>query len=354
MTTIDRYIGRALMANLALALGGFVLIFSVISLMEELRWVGEGTYTLGDATWFAMLRLPAESFELFPAAALVGCVMGLSRMAAQGELIAMQASGLSFFRIAVAAMQAAALAAAAMMLFGEIVAAPLARTAHVERTLAVSGGRALTSATGFWTRSESAFINVRNPHTDGSLDDVLLLEFDEANRLRRYARARSAHYSSEGWRLTDVVETTITAEGTEERRVASESWDRLPPPRAVQSMLLPAEDMSVAELWSTSDTLHHQGILSHRYDLAFWKRVTTPVVAIVMIAIAIPLVLESMPRRQHGRAVVLAALAGVGFQMVNQTFGTLAVVYRLPPLLGATAPGVVALLVGIWKFRRLR
>ena len=68
------------------------------------------------------------------------------------------------------------------------------------------------------------------------------------------------------------------------------------------------------------------------------------------------LVLGSIGDRQgrRGGAIVVAALAGVGFQMFNQTFGTFAVVYRVPPLLGAVAPGVLALLAGLWAFRRLR
>lgn len=354
MNTLDRYVGRALLVNFGLALGGFVLIFSVIGLMEELRSVGEGSYTLGDATWFVLLRLPAESFELFPGALLVGCVMGLSSLAAHGELVAMQVSGISYIRIAASVLQAAVVAGVVIMGFAEIVAAPLARSAHIERSLAISGGRTLSSTTGLWTRSESSIINVRNPLTDGSLHDIFLYEFDATNRLRRYTYARSAEYTDEGWSLDDVVETSIADDSVDRRQMATEPWRGLPQPRDVQSMLLPAEDMSVSELRSTIRTLERQHLLTHRYDLAFWKRVTTPIIALVMMSIAIPLVLESVPRRQHGRVVVLAALAGVGFQMLNQTFGTLALVYRLPPLFGATAPGLAALAVGIWRFRRLR
>ncbi len=354
MNTLDRYVGRVLLVNLALALGGFVVIFSVIGLMEELRSVGQGSYTLGEAAWFVFLRLPAESFELFPGAALVGCVMGFATLAARGELVAMQSSGISHTRIAASALQSAALAGVAMMLFAELVAAPLARSAHIQRTIAISGGHALSSATGLWTRSESSVVNVRNPLTDGTLRDVFLYEFDAANRLRSYTYARSAQYTGTGWSLSDVIETSISEDRIDQHHIASEPWNGLPQPRDVQSMLLPAEDMSVGELRSAIETLDRQHLLTHRYELAFWKRVTTPGIALVMMLIAIPLVLRSVPRRQHGRAVVLAALAGVGFQMFNQTFGTLALVYRLPPLFGSTAPGLAALLVCIWLFRGLR
>lgn len=353
MTTLDRYVARAILLHLALALGGFVLIFSVIALMEELGSVGRGSYAVGDAVRFVLLRLPAEAFELFPGAALVGCVMGLGAMAARGELIAMQACGVSYVRLAASALQTAALAGAAMMLVAEFVAAPLARSAHVQRVIAVSGGRAMASTTGFWTRTGDSIVNVRNPQSDGSLRDVLLFEFDTEHHLRRYLHARSGRHTADGWHLEDLVETSIGEEGVGRRFLASAPWGGIPRPRDVQTLLLPAEDLAVAELRSTIATLRGQRLLTHRYELAFWRRITAPVLALVMMVIAMPLVLSSIAQRRHGRAVVVAALAGVGFQMVHQTFGTFALVYQLPPLFGAAAPGLAMLLVGIWQFRRL-
>jgi lipopolysaccharide export system permease protein len=327
--------------------------FSVIALMEELRSIGRGSYTLGDAAWFVFLRLPAESFELFPGAALVGCVLGLSQLAGRGELIGMHACGVSYLRLAASALQAAAVAGVAMTIFAEVVAAPLARTAHVQRTAAVSGGRAMTSSTGLWTRWNSSVVNVRNVSADGTLRDVFVYEFDPDNRLRRYVYAQSGRHTGEGGVLEGVVESSITEDAIRQRRVASETWNGLPQPANVQSMLLPAEDISVGELRSTIANLRQQRLLTHRYELAFWRRVTTPVIALVMMLIAMPLVLSSIAQRRQGRAIVIAALAGVGFQMLNQTFATFALVYRLPPFLGATAPGLAALFVGVWRFRRL-
>jgi len=354
MKTLDRYVARAIALHFGLALGGFVLIFSIISLMEELRSVGHGDYGLRQAVWFVSLRLPAEAFELFPGAALVGCVMGLGALAAHGELVAMHACGVSYARLAVAVLQTAAVAGIAMSVFAEFVAAPLARTAHVQRAIAVSGGTAMASATGLWTRSGSVYINIGSALPDGTLREVFLYEFDEERRLHRYTQAQTGHHDENGWRLEGVVETTLREDGVDVRRTDSEPWEGLPLPRGVQTMMLPAEDISIVDLTSMIDNLRRQSLLTHRYELAFWKRTTTPVIALIMMLIAMPMVLGSMEKHRQGRAVVVAALAGVGFQMLNQTFGTFALVYRLPPFVGAGAPGLAAMIVGLWWFRRLR
>jgi lipopolysaccharide export system permease protein len=356
MSLLDRYVARAILLHFGLALGGFVLIFSVIAFMEEMRSVGEGSYGLATAAWFVLLRLPAESFELFPGAALVGCVMGLGALAARGELVAMHACGVSYLRLARSVLQTAALAGVAMLAFAELVAAPLARSAHVLRADAVSGGTALASANGLWTRADGAFVNVRNPMNDGTLHDVFLYEFDAQHRLSHYTHARGGSHDANGWLLEDVTRTTLHEEGMDVRHIASEPWQGLPLPRGVQTMMLPAEDIALADLDATIATLAAQQLLTHRYELAYWKRLTTPAIALVMMLVAMPLVLGSIGDRQgrRGGAIVVAALAGVGFQMFNQTFGTFAVVYRVPPLLGAVAPGALALLAGLWGFRRLR
>ncbi len=354
MKLLDRYVAQAIAVNVSLALGGFVLIFSVIGLMEELGSVGQGSYGVGDAVRFVLLRLPSESFELFPSAALVGCVLALGSLAVHGELVAMQACGVSYLRLAASVLQTTALAGVAMMLFAEFIAAPMARSAHVQRVVAVSGGRALSSATGLWTRSDSSVINVRSPLSDGTLRDLFLYEFDVDNRLRRYIFARSGRPTAEGWQLEDVVETTIDEDTVALRHQSSAPWSGLPRPRDLRSLLLPAEDLSLSELRSTIASLRRQHLLTHRYDLALWKRLTTPAVALVMIVVAMPLVLSSVAQRRHGRASVIAALAGVGFHMFNQTFSTFALVYQLPPFFGATAPGLAALVIGVWRFQKLR
>ena len=356
MTLLDRYVARAIVLHFALALGGFVLIFSVIAFMEEMRSVGDGSYDLAAAAWFVLLRLPAEAFELFPGAALVGCVMGLGALAGRGELVAMHACGVSYLRLARSVLQTAAVAGAVMLLFAELVAAPLARSAHVLRADAVSDGAALASASGLWTRANGAFVNVRTPMSDGTLRDVFLYEFDDRHRLQRYTHARDGVFDGAAWRLEDVTATTLHEDGLDVRHLDRLPWDGLPLPRGVQTMLLPAEDIALADLRATIATLGAQRLLTHRYELAFWKRLTTPAIALAMMLVAMPLVLGSIGDRQgrRGGAIVVAALAGVGFQMLNQTFGTFAVVYRIPPLLGAVAPGAAALAVGLWWFRRLR
>ncbi len=326
MRTLDRYVASAIALRFGLALGGFVLIFSVIALMEELRSVGHGEYELADAIWFVFLRLPAESFELFPGAALVGCVMGLGALAARSELIAMHAGGVSYLRLAGAVLQTAAVAGLAMAAFAEWVAAPLARTAHFQRSIAMSEGQALASASGMWTRSGSVYINVRSPLNDGTLRDVFLYEFDADHRLRRHTHADSGYRDGDGWWLEGGIESVLSEEGLATTRFERRRWDGLPLPRGAETMLLPAEDISLVDLRATIATLRRENLLTHRYELAFWKRITTPAIALIMMLIAMPLVLATMAEHRQGRAVVIAALAGVGFQLFKQKLNTLALV----------------------------
>lgn len=354
MTTLDRYIGRAVVLYFVLALGGFVSIFSIISLMEELRSVGEGRYDGWAAFLYVTLRLPAEAFELFPGAALLGAVLALSSLASRSELIAMHASGLSFHRLAAAVVEAGVLLGIVMLLLAEFVAAPLARSAQLQRTALISDGTTLSATHGMWSRAGTAFVHVRAPLDGSTLGDVVLYEVDDRNRLARVTRAEAAAHTDVGWNLTGVAESTFGDDGVSVVQVGEKVWNGLPEPRGIQTLLLPAEDLALSDLSTAIAGLRRERLLAHRYELAYGKRLTTPLIALMMMLLAVPLVAGSLGERGRARPIISAVLIGVGFQMAHQTFGTFALVYRLSPLFGAGAPLLVALAAGLWSLRRLR
>lgn len=354
MTTLDRYLGRTVAIHFALALGGFVSIFSVIALMEELRSVGDGRYDGWSALWFVTLRLPAEAYELFPGAALLGAVLALSALAARSELIAMHSCGLSFSRLAVAVVECGIVLGVVMLLLAELVAAPLARSAQLHRTALLSDGATLSATHGMWSRAGTTYVHVRAPLDGRTLGDVRLYEIDTTRSLSRYTHATNAQYTDAGWSLSGIREATFGEEGVTVVDIDERPWDGLPAPRGIQTLLLPAEDLALADLSTAIGGLRRERLLAHRYELAYWKRLTTPVIALLMMLLAVPLVAGTLGERGRARPIIAAVLIGVGFQMAHQTFGTFALVYRLPPLVGAGVPLFVALAAGLWSIRRLR
>jgi lipopolysaccharide export system permease protein len=354
VTTLARYIARTLAANVLLALSALVVVFSVINLAQELENVGVGRYGIGEAFAFVVLTLPAEALELFPAAALLGGVLALGGMAARNELIALGSAGIARGRLIRLVLQATLLLVAAAMLLGELVAAPMARHAHIRRSVSLSEGSALTTAHGFWARDGTRFVNVRTALADGTLRDVYVYEFDEERSMRQFTYARGASYEDGEWKLHDLVESTIGDDGVQAHSLPERQWRDFLSPKRLRVLILRPEDVSLADLYTAIASLRGRGESAARHELAFWRRATMPVVATVMVFLGLPLVLSVKRMANLGQRIVLGALLGIGFQMLSQTFGQFVLSYQLSPVLGALLIPALGFGLGLWALRHVR
>jgi lipopolysaccharide export system permease protein len=353
MNTLDRYITRTLTANFILALAALLAIFSVVNLMQELADVGTGSYDLSHALRFLLMTLPAEAYKLFPAAALLGAVLGLGTLASHNEILSILAAGVSRARLTGAVLQAAALLVVVAVVLGEFVAAPLTRVAQAERSVALSHGMSLTTANGVWTRDGMRFINVRHPLPDGTLHDLYVYEFDASRRMRSFTYASSATYDKPKWRLKGVVENVFGADSVRTEPGGTRVWDTFVSPGQLRVLFLPPEELSISDLYRSIGSLSGRGESPRRHQLAFWRRILMPAVTGIMVFLAIPFILTMLREVTLGQRIVAGALLGIGFQMFNETFGQMGLVYGLDPISSASLPALAALSFGLWRMSRV-
>lgn len=343
MSLVDRYVGITIVRHFVYALAGLLAVFAVINLTEELRSAGSPGWGVGRAIWFVVLTLPSEAYTLFPAAALLGTVLGLGRLASDNEIIALQAGGVSPLRLTAAALMASAVLAVAGAALGEMIAAPLSQRAHSQRALALSGGRALSTASGLWLRDGSRFVNVGALRPDGTLSEVYLFDFDGRRELARFAHAQAAAQVEGQWQLQDLRESIFHDEVSTNRSLTTAPWSTSIDPKQIQRLWLEPRDLALAELRRTIRSLRaqHQNPLS--YEVAFWRRVSAPVYMGVMVLLAVPMVMVGGRTVRVGERATLGALVGLGFQMFQEMFTNLGLVAGLPPWVIALGPALVAL-----------
>ena len=99
MRTLDFYIGRSFLKYFFLIIIILMVLFSLFELLSQLDDVGKGSYRLHDALTFVLLTLPKRLLDFMPISTLLGGIVALGLMADHGELIAMEASGVSIMRI---------------------------------------------------------------------------------------------------------------------------------------------------------------------------------------------------------------------------------------------------------------
>ena len=91
---LNRYIQRSIYLG---TLGALLLLVSLslfFVFVRELDDLGKGSYGLRQAMEFVLYSLPGNAVEFLPLAVLLGSILSLGALAANSEIIAMQASGM--------------------------------------------------------------------------------------------------------------------------------------------------------------------------------------------------------------------------------------------------------------------
>ena len=80
MRIIRRLLFKEVLAAVALVCAGFLLLFAFFDLVEELREVGNGGYSMGQALLYVLALAPGHLYDLLPIGLLIACVLVLSRL----------------------------------------------------------------------------------------------------------------------------------------------------------------------------------------------------------------------------------------------------------------------------------
>jgi lipopolysaccharide export system permease protein len=99
--------------------------------------------------------------------------------------------------------------------------------------------------------------------------------------------------------------------------------------------------------------LKSNGLDAAIYEHALWAKIVAPLVTGVMVFLAIPFVFGPLRSVGIGHRILVGALAGIGFYLVNQMFSYLGVVFNLDPVLVAVSPAILVFIVAYGMLRRV-
>ena len=87
--------------------------------------------------------------------------------------------------------------------------------------------------------------------------------------------------------------------------------------------------------------------------MAFWGKLASPLVTLVMLFLSIPFVFGSLRSVSIGQRTFLGAMVGIGFFLLNKAVSHVAVVYDINPLIAASMPGVLLMGIALLMMRRV-
>ena len=341
MRTLTRYVSRDVLLSTLLIFTALLMLFSFFDLINEMKDVGKGNYTMTAALLFVTLNIPSRLYELFPVAALIGTLFAIAQLVANSEWTVMRASGASVLQLGWAVVRVGIPLAIATFLAGEFVAPPAERLAQNLRAGARGDSVGMVAQqfdSGFWFKQDLTFVNIRTVLADMKLVGVRIYEFDPQLRLATVRSAESGSFAGDGkWKLEAVKVTELNGDSASVSSMPVWMWETVLKPSILTVYQVAPERLAIATLYDNIRVLGSSQKTS-RFEIALWGKLFYPVTVLVMMLLALPF--AQFQRRQGGMGFRLFAgtMLGLTFFLVGRLFSYLGVLNAWPPMFSALFP----------------
>lgn len=350
---LERYIMKTIIVATGLAALIIIGVLTLTKLLTELKNIGEGDYSLTQAFFYVLLRLPSDVYQFSPMLILLGSIVGLSILSSHKELAVMRASGFSVRRIIYCVLAAALILILGFTFIGEWVGPNLSYKAVMRKENAQNAGEAVITAAGVWFHVDDNFIHVQRVVNRQLLEGVTRYQFDDNHRLKYAYYAKNLSLQANQWQMTDVVKTSFYNERTKSESFTQVPWDLKFNTNLLNVGLVEPSEMSLPKLAKLANYLHQNGLQASEYEFDFWKRIFQPLASLIMILLAIPFVLGTLSAPTLGWRILVGILMGFAFFILNAMLSELCIVYQLPAFLAALLPLVVFAIFGFILSNRL-
>ena len=354
MPILDRYLGSIILQYTLITMLVLLGLFCFVNFLDQLSSLGKGNYNLGQAISFVVLLIPRTIYELFPMAALLGTIIGLSMLANDSELVVMRASGVSMLQITSAALKMGGIFVIFAIMIGEVISPYTETRAHRNRAEALQEDIKQQTNFGLWMRDEQTYVNIGEVLPDLTLLKVKVFEFDPDRKLRSLVSARSGQFAGDYWVLNRVQQTLVNpGADIEAIKTSVAKWESKVTPQILSVFLIKPDQLSFLQLSKYIDHLNQNQQKTDPYELAFWNKIMLPLSTAVMVILAIPFVFTNVRSGTLGRNLFIGIMLGILFYVTNKGFGYVVLANGLSPLLGATIPVVTFLILAMTMMRRI-
>lgn len=329
-----------------------MVLFSLFELLSQLDDVGKGSYGLTNALTFVALTLPKRLLDLMPISTLLGGILALGLLADHGELVAMEASGISIMRICATVLVTGMLLMLTSAILAEMVVPGMEQLARKSRAKAMSNPGITLTRQGFWARKGNSYVHVDKMLSEGVAANLDIFEFDNKGRLLVFTHAQNANLQDNNqWVLNGVTQKIIVENEVTTKRLDTVTLDSFLSAHQVSVLELPPYSLSTPNLILYINALQHSGQNADQYSIALWRKISVPLTTGAMVLLSLSFVFGSTRTISAGYRITLGAFTGIVLYFADQMIMQWGVLINLNPFITAMLP---VLLVSAIAFARLR
>lgn len=360
MTTFERHIIERLLKGFFFFIGALIIFFIVLHWVEYSDDFLDGGATAVEVfTVFYPNYIPEIVRLTSPLALFLSCIYVTSTLAQELQLIALQTTGVSLYRLIRPYVIVGLVVTAFMFGFnGWIVPRANDVVVRYENEYLPHGNQPTSTSEVHRRESPETILSVGYYDQERKRAyDVSLQHFDGATRLASRLDAERMEWvdSLRTWRLEDVTHRTFSAEGLAEEQQSSVDTTLHIYPRDLARSQTDVAAMTIPDARNYLLALRRAGVGDlERPLVAYYNKFAYPFANLILVLIGVPL---SSVRRRGGQAIQFAiglftAFVYLSLQKLTEPFGYAG---TLPPAFTAWLPhlafAVISLLV-LWRTRK--
>ena len=351
MTILDRYIGRVWIQLLALCLSGFVSIYLVIDMIENIPRFLRAGGSAGNIIEYFIWKFPEMISRTASFSILMATLLTLGMLSRDSEIIAMRSCGVSLLRISIPMVTLGFIASILLLINAELILPhSYARTQLIHRVyIEKKGARLAFKRNNIWFRSKSMILQAHLFEPDKqTLREVIVWTVDgDMNPVTRI-EAATAVYREGRWTLNSVVLKNFQSSGYATSSAKSMAMDLNLKITDLQVLDGDADNMSIRTLNDYAENLRRGGYKAYRYLTLMHTKIASPFAALIMVLLGIPFALRNS--RSGGITMGIGASIGIGFAyfVVNAVLLSYGRSGVLTPVIAAWGANFLFMLGGVW------
>ncbi|MGD9824637.1 MAG: LPS export ABC transporter permease LptG [Desulfobacter sp.] len=354
MRILDIYIARSFLKYFFFVVLILMVLFSLFELLSQLDDVGKGNYQLTNALAFVALTLPRRLLDLMPISTLLGGIVALGLMADHGELVAMEASGISIMRISSAVLATALFLMIASGILAEMLIPGMEELARKSRAQAVSTADITITRQGFWARRDNSYIHVEKMLDEGVAADIYIFKFDNKGSLQLFTHAQNANLQdNRQWILNGITQKIITGNEIATKKLKTLTLDSFLSAYQVSVLELPPYSLSTPDLIRYIDALQLNGQNADQYSIALWRKLSVPLTTGAMVLLSLSFVFGSTRGTSAGYRITLGSFIGIILYFADQILMQWGLFLNLEPFITAMLPVLLISGIALSRLRRI-
>jgi len=356
---MDLYVFRRFLFYFALLMGVFVFLFEAFTFFELLDDIAKhGIPFLVVMNYFRYLT-PYLVYNLAPLAALMAVLVTLGTMSKSNEIVAIKASGISLYRLAVP-LFFGGLVLAATMVFMDDVYLPYANQRQDALRNQIKGRPAQTyGQPQRWIFGENSKIynyDLFDP-AQSLFGGLSVIELDTSSFLvkrrifatrAKWSETQRAWVLESGW-VRDFSDGSITRY---EKFTVAAFPELIEPPTYFHREVRQAFQMSWRELRTYIAGLQRAGFDVSALKVQWHVKLAFPLIAPVSMLLAIPFAFLVGTRGALG-GVALGVGIGIAYWIASRLLEAMGGVGQLPPLLAGWSPDIIFFFLGMYFFFKM-